>query len=150
MYKRIIIVFIIAVAGTIATAQIDNNIEDGYHVFNYPNGSKASEGYIRNGKPDGFWISYYITGVRKSEGRYTNFMLDSIWVFFDQVGDTTDKINYLYGKKNGYYYKYEKDPSAGVYIWSKELYAGDRREGTAYIYFPDGKIKQTFIYNAGK
>lgn len=150
MLKRIIILFIVVVAGTKATAQINNNIEDGYHVFNYPNGSKASEGYIRNGKPDGFWRSYYITGVKKSEGKYTNFMLDSIWVFFDQVGDTTDKINYLYGKKNGYYYRYEKDPSVGLYIWSKELYAGDRKEGTAYIYFPDGKIKQTFTYNAGK
>src|SRR5690606_10075615 len=84
-------------------------------------------------------------------GKRTNFLLDSIWVVYDQVGDTTEKISYLYGKKNGYYQKYKKDPSAGgVYLWSRELYAGDIKEGTAWIYFPDGKIQQIITYNRGK
>ena len=125
-------------------------LQDGYQVFKYPNGTISSEGLIKNGKPEGFWKSYYVTGIKKSEGKRTNFLLDSIWVFFDQAGDTTEKINYLLGKKNGYYYKYKKDPSEGLYVWSKELYAGDRKEGTAYFYFPDGKIQQTITYNAGK
>ena len=125
-------------------------LKDGYQVFKYPNGTVSSEGLIKNGKPEGFWKSYYVTGIKKSEGKRTNFLLDSIWVFYDQAGDTTEKINYLYGKKNGWYYKYKKDPSTGVYIWSKELFAGDKKEGTAYIYFPDGKIQQTISYNAGK
>ena len=38
----------------------------------------------------------------------------------------------------------------GLYVWSKELYAGDRKEGTAYFYYPDGKIQQTITYNEGK
>ncbi len=130
--------------------RITRTLKDGYQVFKYPNGAISSEGLIKNGKPEGFWKSYYVTGVKKSEGRRTNFLLDSIWVFYDQAGDTTEKINYLYGKKNGWYYKYKKDPSRGVYIWSKELFAADKKEGTAYTYFPDGKIQQTFTYNAGK
>ena len=105
---------------------------------------------IKNGKPEGFWKSYYVTSIKKSEGKRTNFLLDSIWIFYDQAGDTTEKINYLYGKKNGWYFKFKKDPSKGVYIWSKELFAADRKEGTAYNYFPDGKIQQTFAYNYGK
>ena len=56
----------------------------------------------------------------------------------------------MYGKKNGYYFKYKKDAAEGLYIWSRELFAGDKKEGSAYIYFPDHKIKQTFIYNSGK
>ena len=148
--KRLLSIFIIVFAGINVKAQIDVKIKDGYHVFKYPNGAVSSEGIIKNGKPDRFWKSYYVTGIKKSEGRYTNFMLDSIWLFYDQVGDTTDKISYLFGKKNGYYYKYKKDPSKGLYIWSKELFAGDKKEGTAYVYFPDGKIKQTYIYNSGK
>jgi antitoxin component YwqK of YwqJK toxin-antitoxin module len=76
--------------------------------------------------------------------------LDSIWIFYDQVGDTTEKINFLFGKKNGWYYKFKKDPSIGVYLWSKELFAGDRKEGKALIFFPDGKIQQTIAYNNGK
>lgn len=131
-------------------AQSGTSIPDGYQVYKYPNGAISSEGLIKSGKPEGYWKSYYVTGIKKSEGKYTSFQLDSIWLFYDQAGDTTDMISYLFGKKNGYYYRYKKDPAAGLYIWSKELYAGDRKEGTAFIYFPDGKIQQTFSYNAGK
>ncbi len=134
----------------IVSAQDAGTLKDGYHVFKYPNGTISSEGMIRLGKPEGFWKSYYVTGVKKSEGKRTNFLLDSIWIFYDQTGDTTEKINYLFGKKNGWYYKYKKDPSVGVYLWSKELYAGDRKEGTGYNYFPDGKIQQTIAFNSGK
>lgn len=133
-----------------ASGQDNSDLKDGYQIFKYPNGTISSEGLIKNGKPEGFWKSYYVTGIKKSEGKRTNFMLDSIWVFYDQAGDTTEKINYLFGKKNGYYYKYKKDPSNGVYIYSKELFAGDKKEGTAFFYFPDGKIQQTIAWNSGK
>ena len=83
--------------------------KDGYNIFYYPNGKINSEGMIKNAKPEGYWRTYYVTGVLKSEGKYTNNLLDSIWVFFNQVGDTIEKINYIYGKKNGYYYKYSYD-----------------------------------------
>jgi antitoxin component YwqK of YwqJK toxin-antitoxin module len=131
-------------------AQSTETIKDGFQQFKYPNGVISSEGIIKDGKPEGFWKSYYVTGVKKSEGKRTSFLLDSIWLFYDQTGDTTEKISYLLGKKNGYYLKYKKDPSAGLYLWSKELYAGDRKEGTGYVYFPDGKLQQTVSYNSGK
>jgi uncharacterized protein len=145
---KALIVFIFFIK--IVIAQESNTVKDGYQIFRYPNGTVSSEGLIKNGKPEGFWKSYYVTGIKKSEGRYTNFLIDSIWIFYDQVGDTTEKINYLISKKNGWYYKYKKDPSRGIYLWSKELFAGNKKEGTAYIYFPDGKIQQTFAYNNGK
>ena len=148
--KRKAAVLLIMFLTVSASAQTTEILKDGYQVFKYPNGNKSSEGIIKNGKPDGYWISYYVTGVKKSEGKYTGFKLDSIWLFFDQTGDTTDKISYLFGKKNGYYLKYKKDPSAGTYICSKDLYAGDKKEGTGFVYFPDGKIQQTISYNSGK
>jgi uncharacterized protein len=148
--KKIILITSLFLIFIVTSAQENEELKDGYQIFRYPNGAISSEGLIRNGKPEGFWKSYYVTGVKKSEGKRTNFLLDSIWIFYDQAGDTTEKINYLFGKKNGYYYKFKKDASKGVYIWSKELFAGDRKEGTAYIYFPDGKILQTIAYNAGK
>jgi uncharacterized protein len=148
--KKIVVFLFLVFLCKISSSQEKESLKDGYQVFKYPNGSVSSEGVIRNGKPEGLWKSFYVTGVMKSEGRRTNFLLDSIWLFFDQSGDTTEKINYLYGKKNGWYYKYKKEPSKGVYIWSKELYAADKKEGTAYVYFPDGKIKQTFTYSGGK
>jgi antitoxin component YwqK of YwqJK toxin-antitoxin module len=149
MKKNIVFIFFVLTWNT-GFAQEKGTLNDGYTIFKYPNGSISSEGLIKNGKPEGFWKSYYVTGIKKSEGKRTNFLLDSIWIFYDQAGDTTEKINYLYGKKNGWYFKFKKDPSQGVYIWSKELFAADRKEGTAYIYFPDGKVQQTFTYNSGK
>jgi antitoxin component YwqK of YwqJK toxin-antitoxin module len=149
MRKTIIILFVTFISIK-CLAQVNEKIKDGYQVFKYPNGTVSSEGFYKNGKPDGFWKSYYVTGVKHSEGKYSTFLLDSIWVFFDQAGDTTEKINYLFGKKNGYYYSYKKDPSHGLYLWSKELYAGNKKEGIGFVYYPNGKIQQTFAYNGGK
>src|SRR4030043_98337 len=101
--KKTIFILVTVFTAINALPQTGEEIKDGYQVFKYPNGTISSKGFIKNGKPDGYWTSYYVTGVKKSEGVYRNFMLDSIWLFFDQAGDTTDKISYLFGKKNGYY-----------------------------------------------
>jgi len=148
--KKAFIVIIFLLTGILIWGQTDNNLQDGYQVFKYPNGTISSEGMFRNGKPEGFWKSYYVTGIKKAEGKYTNFQLDSIWVFFDQTGDTIEKINFLFGKRNGYSFKYKKAPVEGLYVYSKELFAGDKKEGTAYFYFPDGKVQQTLSYSNGK
>ena len=148
--KKTILVSVILLTGLVVSGQSANNSQEGYQVFRYPNGTISSEGLFRNGKPEGFWKSYYVTGIKKSEGKYKNFQLDSVWVFFDQSGDTIEKINYLFAKRNGYSYKYKKDPSEGLYVASRELYAGDRKEGTAYFYFPDGRTQQTLTYSNGK
>jgi len=148
--KRILNTIIFLLAGILIYAQAENTLKDGYQIFRYPNGAISSEGMFRNGKPDGLWKSYYVTGIKKSEGKYSNYQLDSIWLFFDQAGDTIEKISYLFGKRNGYSNKYRKDPFEGLYIYSQELYVGDRKEGTTYFYYPGGKLKQTISYNNGK
>jgi antitoxin component YwqK of YwqJK toxin-antitoxin module len=148
--RKLLITAALLLYTTFINAQTGEPVADGYQIFRYPNGNISGEGLIKGGKPDGYWKSYYVTGVKKSEGKYTAFKLDSIWIFYDQAGDTTDKISYLFGKKNGYYLKYKKDPSTGVYIWSKELFAGDRKEGTGFIYYPDGLLQQTISFNSGK
>jgi len=148
--KKVNLIIVLILIFRICSAQDNTVIKDGYQIFKYPNGTVSSEGLIKSGMPDGFWKSYYVTGIKKSEGRRTSFMLDSIWIFYDQAGDTTEKINYLIGKKNGWYYRYKKDPAKGLYLWTKELFAGDKKEGTAFIYFPDGKIQQSIAYNGGK
>jgi antitoxin component YwqK of YwqJK toxin-antitoxin module len=148
--KKALFIFGLVIITEFLSAQSAGNGQDGYQVYKYPNGAVSSEGMIKNGKPEGFWKSYYVTGIKKSEGKRTNFMLDSVWVFYDQAGDTLEKINYLFGKRNGYSYKYKKEAGTGIYLWTKELFAGDKKEGTAYIYFPDGKVQQTVFYNSGK
>ena len=147
---RIPVFFILALIPFTLFGQNIDELKDGYQQFKYPNGVVSSEGIIKNGKPDGFWKSYYVTGIIKSEGKRRSYLLDSIWVFYDQAGDTLEKISYQLGKKNGYYYKYQKDPIDGLFIVSRELYAGDLKEGVAEIYYPEGKIRQTIPYFHGK
>lgn len=148
--KKLSVLFLFILLCKASFSQESNNIPDGYQTFRYPNGNISGEGMIKNGKPEGLWISYYVTGIKKSEGKRTNHLLDSVWVFFDQAGDTLEKINYLYGKKNGWYYKYKKEPGTGNYMWSQELFAGDVKEGLSTIFYPDGKVRQTIAYNNGK
>lgn len=127
---------------------------NGYNTFYYPNGKVASEGLMKDGKPDGYWKTYYVTGTLKSEGNRRNSLLDSIWIFYTETADTMEIINYMLGKKSGYYYTYgnilQKNNVSQHYLKSKELYLNDKREGSAYYYFPSGKVQQIINYRNGR
>ena len=132
----------------------DNDIKDEFVQFFYPNDQVSSEGMMKNGKPEGFWRTYYVTGVVKSEGNRKNNLLDSIWVFYNNRGDTLQKISYMFGKKNGYYLEYGYDNintgiDSGI-VKSKELYVNDKKGGISYYYYPDGRLKSDVSYVNGK
>ena len=117
-----------------------------FKQYFYTNGIIASEGFLKNEKPTGYWKSYYVTGIKKSEGLWNNNVLDSIWVFYDQLGDTIEKVSYFQGKKNGFSIKYFLDDSDKNKINSKELYLNGQRNGNTYFYYPNGKIKKVIPY----
>ncbi len=151
MKKFLLILFIFAPVFLFAQdKQINPN---GYNKIYYPNGSLQSEGNLINGQPEGYWINYYPTGVVKSEGRRKNFKLDSIWIFYSITGDTLKKINFLNGKKNGYYYEYftkADNPNNIGNLKSKELYVADMKAGPSFYYYEDGKLKEKFTYENNK
>jgi antitoxin component YwqK of YwqJK toxin-antitoxin module len=124
----------------------DAIVENGFQKIYYPNGKVSSEGYMRNGKPDGFWKTFYPSGIIKSEGNRNNYLLDSVWVFFNEVGDTLQKVNYILGKRNGftlgYNVDYSSDPMHRGRIISRELYVNDKKEGVSYQYFSNGQLKE--------
>ena len=143
-YPFIILTLFFTLVNLVGQEVLDPN---GYNKIYYPNGSLQSEGNLLNGKPEGYWINYFPTGVKKSEGIRTNHQLDSIWVFYNIIGDTIAKINYLNGKKNGYYYKYVQKPELHKgNVSSQELYVNDNIEGTANYFYPSGKIKEISSY----
>ncbi|HSH52304.1 MAG TPA: hypothetical protein VK982_11335, partial [Bacteroidales bacterium] len=107
------------------------------------NGQIASKGYLIDGKPDGLWKSYYMSGIRRSIGKWKNGKLDSTWLFFSHTGDTSNIINYLQGKKNGYAFEYFPASDKGkLTLKIKELYLNDHRSGISYYYYNNGKIKK--------
>lgn len=107
---------------------------------------------MRNGKPDGFWKTYYPDGILKSEGNRNDFELDSIWIFYNEKGDTIQKIDYNKGKKNGFFstyqYEYNNGKTSGG-IFSKELYLNDVKQGLSY-YYTDNILNKTIYYKDGK
>ncbi len=147
-YPAVVAILVIITISAVSAQQTKIN-PNGYNVFYYPNGVKSSEGYMRDGKPDGYWITYYPNGKKKSEGNRKNFLLDSTWIFYNELGDTTKKITYYLGKKNGWYITYYTHLDSGFIKnipKSKVLYVDDKRQGVAYYYYPDGKLKQTIPF----
>lgn len=148
--KQIIFLIQVILIANISLAQTDSLNNRKYKRFFYPNGKIASEGLLKNNKPEGLWKSYYVTGIKKSEGVWKNNKLDSVWIFYNQMGDTTEKINYLLGKKNGYYYKYYTGFDHENTIKSKELYVNDKRNGKAVKYYENGAMYSEIPYSQDK
>lgn len=134
------------VAGSFGQEEIKPS---GYNRIYYPSGSIQSEGNLVDGKPEGYWKNYYPTGVVKSEGKRTNFQLDSIWIFYTITGDTSSKISYLNGMKNGYSFEYVTQSDVPINIGNvltKELYVNNSKEGLSYYYYSNGNIKEIANY----
>lgn len=129
---------------------ISQDSKDGYTKLYYPDGSISSEGILKNGKPDGYWISYYPGGIIKTEGLRINYLLDSTWTFYNNSGNLKNKINYRYGKKNGYSYSYSTKFSTEAYVISKELYLNDNKEDKSFYYHENGTLAEVVNFKKGK
>jgi len=127
---------------------------NGYNVFHYPGGQKESEGLLIDGKPDGIWKSYFVSGIKKSEGKRTNHLVDSLWYFYNEFGDSIEKISYVLGKRNGYSFKFgykdKKNADNHFITLSKELFVNDLREGKSYYYDDAGKLREIISFKNGK
>lgn len=134
----------------IPVANYCQSVENGPVKFYYPNGQVSSEGLMKNGKPDGYWKTYYPSGIIKSEGLRVNFELDSTWTFYNQAGEVVQRIDYKYGKKNGYSFTYSYEQSPKGNLIEKELFLNDKREGLAFYFFEDGNLKEEIPYENGK
>lgn len=150
--KYIILVSILSI--NIETDAQQEIVPDGYNIFYYKTGKISSEGMMKNGKPDGYWKTYYMTGVKKSEGNRKNHILDSTWIFYNNVGDTVKKINYVLGKKTGYLLTYNTDRNDNLEyignIISRELYINDKKEGPSYYFYKNGNLKSKIEYRNNK
>lgn len=155
LVKKIVFTFLFIIFWLSPFCQNFNEESDnGYNKFYYPNGQVSSEGFMINGKPDGIWKAYYVNGILKSIGVRKNAMLDSVWVFYNEKGNIKEKINYLDGKKNGYYYRFDyfknKHDSIVGYLASEELYLNNRKNGISQYYYKNYTVKLAVNYNKGK
>lgn len=107
-----------------------------------------------NGKPEGLWKAYYVNGNLKSVGNRKYALLDSVWNFYNERGDISEKINYIDGKKNGYFYSFNYftnvNDSVIGYLKSRELYLNNKKHGISEYYYKDGTIYRAVNYLEGK
>ncbi|MGM0549612.1 MAG: toxin-antitoxin system YwqK family antitoxin [Bacteroidota bacterium] len=96
--------------------------------FFYPNGALASEGYFVNEQSHGIWKTYYPDSTLKSLGLRTSGLTDSTWIFFDELGDTIQKVDYQKGEKHGYLYRYYFLFDQPNRLKSSTFYQHDKRE----------------------
>lgn len=122
------------------------NFEDGYTVFNYPNGEIASEGYFFNGVPEGIWKSYYADGTLKSIGKKTNGLSDSTWIFYDSKGRKSKSYEYEFDQKNGCAIIYDTLGNKKQEIF----YLNDVAQGESIAYYENGSIKSKVVLLDGK
>ena len=137
MKKSLILLTFIFLTPSLYVFSQNTETKDGPVKIYYPNGKLSSEGIMRKGLPDGYWKTYFPSGIMKSEGNRRNHLLDSIWIFYNEMGDTLEKMNYIMGKRNGFVYEYNyqnlKDPIHHGNIISKELFVNDKREGKSLL-----------------
>ncbi|MDR1757867.1 MAG: hypothetical protein LBR51_02745 [Bacteroidales bacterium] len=136
----IILVFVGSLRFAVAQDTVPLN---GYHVFYYPDGTKSSEGYLREGQPDGWWKSYHPRGVLMSEGNRENYLLDSIWTFYDLEGKKILEINYRQGKKDGTRVQYLPEE------FIVEQWKADTLVGSTRTFFEDSMLKKETPYENG-
>lgn len=136
-------------------SQVKNvETDNGHNIFYYPSGQISSEGKMVNGRPDGLWKSYHVNGNLKAIGIRKYALLDSVWCFYNNDGKIAEKINYIDGKKNGYYYTFKyfknKNDSLVGYLASRELYLNNRKHGVSEYFYKNGNIYQSVSYLEGK
>lgn len=141
--------------GCYLNAQVRNvESDNGLNIFYYPNGQISSQGNMLKGKPDGLWKAYHVNGNLKSIGNRKFAVLDSVWNFYNDAGNISEKINYIDGKKNGYYYSFSyfknKYDSIVGYLKSRELYLNNRKHGISEYYYKNGSIRRVVNYLEGK
>lgn len=144
--KKALGVFVFCLSFSLAWAQKDTAVKNGYNIFYYDNGKKSSEGTMRDGKPDGYWKSYHKTGILKNEGNRKNYQLDSIWKFYNEKGQLAKTIRYREGKKNGFSNSYD---TSGI-VLAKDFYRDDVKADTSYLYYKSGHLKQDIPFKNGK
>jgi uncharacterized protein len=151
-FKFYILTFIL-IYSICGFSQIKNiETDNGLNIFYYPNGQISSVGIMENGNPVSVWKSYYVDGVLKSVGIRKNGFLDSTWCFYNEKGIIKEEINYFEGKKSGYYITYKSHSWCDtlVYIYSKDLYVDNKKNGNSEVYFEDGKTKISIQYKDGQ
>lgn len=123
-----------------------DNKPQGIFKYYYPHDSVKA---IMNFKLDGkiaYSTMFHINGRKMAYGKYIDEAKDSVWTYFDDQGVLISRETFKSGKKNGTVYVYFPD---GV-VSEERNYKMDIQDGPFKLYFDQKLVKGEGTYVNGK
>ncbi|MGZ3776897.1 MAG: energy transducer TonB [Mucilaginibacter sp.] len=98
----------------------------------------------------GFYQRFLTASLKLvEEGYYKNGLKDGIWTNYNILGDTTEKITYANGMKNGYSKKW-LFPFGNAVVIREGNYGDDKRTGVWTFRKPDHNMDHKYDYSSGR
>ena len=115
--------------------EFKDDVPVGRFKYYYPNDSVRAIMHFRNGGKVAYAWLFHMTGKRMAEGKYVNREIkDSVWTYYDEAGVLLSRESYKQGKKDGSCYVYLPDGE----LSEQKTYKDDVLHGPFRQYF-DGK-----------
>jgi uncharacterized protein len=129
---------------------IENNYK--YYKLNGPytvtngDGSKASQGFNKNGKDDSTYTAWHPNGKLRTEGRFKNGNRIGVWKSYWYDGTISSVTPYTDGKIDGKSVQYNEDGTI-----DKELqYKEGELHGEFRMYTPTKELMLVYFYKNGR
>jgi len=108
------------------------------------NGSLSASGTYRNDKREGSWVEYHPSGLVKTITSYVDGKKEGVFAELNSSGQLLKRCTYHNDQREGEYKEYN-------YTTLKEerFYKAGKLEGTAKIFYPDGKVMEEGNYVNG-
>lgn len=118
----------------------------GKFKYYHPNDSvRAIMNFQQEGKV-AYAKLFHMGGKRMAEGKYIQEIRDSVWIYYDEAGVLISRENFKMGKKDGTSYVYFPDGT----VSEERVYKDDIQDGPFKQYFDGKKIKGFGNYSNGQ
>lgn len=112
----------------------------------YDDGTKESEGVLKQGVKDGIAKTYHPNGRIKQKGLWVKDKQEGIWEFYDENGRISAKVSFKNDMQDGisiFFYE------TGI-VSEKTTWKEGTLDGKSYQYYANGAIKRISNWEKGK
>lgn len=126
--------------------EFKDDVPVGKFKYYYPNDSVRAVMYFRSSGKSAYAKLFHMGGRRMAEGRYVGKETkDSVWTYYDEAGVLISREKYVMGKKEGTSYVYFPDGA----LSEERNFKNDLQDGPFKQYFDGKKIRSSGNYSKG-
>lgn len=127
--------------------EFKDDVPVGKFKYYYPNDSVRAIMYFKDAGKTAYARLFHMSGKRMAEGRYYNKEIkDSVWTYYDEAGSLLSREKYVMGKKQGAAFVYFPD---GV-VSEERNYKNDIQDGIFKQYFDAKRLRASGAYVNGQ